>query len=54
MLAKRTIELAKGGAYNPDRLCEEVIKILGKWGASISNRALRYINDQGRAQIINQ
>ena len=30
MLAKRIIELAKAGECNPDRLCEEALKIVGK------------------------
>ena len=30
MLAKRIIELASAGERNPDRLCEEALKILGK------------------------
>jgi hypothetical protein len=30
MLAKRIIELARAGERNPDRLCEEALKILGK------------------------
>ena len=30
MIAKRIIELAKTGERNPDRLCEEALKILGK------------------------
>jgi hypothetical protein len=29
-LAKRIIELAQAGERNPDRLCEEALRVLGK------------------------